>query len=159
MLNVLDEFTHESLAIRVARKLKAIDVIDVLSDLFILRGMPGHIRSDNGPEFVAQTVQAWLQRSVRRLPTSHQAALGRTDTSRVLTHACATNYSMAKSSTRCARLKSSSRAGGATTTRSDRINRLVTNRQHLRCSYQPLLRGRLRYAGWLRRPSWRNEPH
>ena len=35
MLNVLDEFTHESLAIRVARKLKAIDVIDVLSDLFI----------------------------------------------------------------------------------------------------------------------------
>jgi putative transposase len=48
MLNVLDEFTHECLAIRVARKLKAIDVIDVLSDLFILRGIPGHIRSDNG---------------------------------------------------------------------------------------------------------------
>jgi hypothetical protein len=53
MLNVLDEFTHECLAIRVARKLKAIDVIDVLSDLFILRGIPVHIRSDNGPEFVA----------------------------------------------------------------------------------------------------------
>ena len=48
MLNVIDEFTHECLAIRVARKLKAIDVIDVLSDLFILRGIPGHIRSDNG---------------------------------------------------------------------------------------------------------------
>src|SRR5262245_46637626 len=48
MLNVLDEFTHECLAIRVARKLKAIDVIDVLSDLFILRGIPAHIRSDNG---------------------------------------------------------------------------------------------------------------
>jgi transposase InsO family protein len=60
MLNVIDEFTHECLAIRVGRKLKAIDVIDVLSDLFILRGMPGHIRSDNGPEFVAQTVQAWI---------------------------------------------------------------------------------------------------
>jgi hypothetical protein len=42
MLNVLDEFTHECLAIRVARKLKAIDVIDVLSDLFILRGIPAH---------------------------------------------------------------------------------------------------------------------
>ena len=54
MLNVLDEFTHECLAIRVARRLKAIDVIDVLSDLFILRGIPGHIRSDNGPEFVAE---------------------------------------------------------------------------------------------------------
>ena len=60
MLNVIDEYTHECLAIRVARKLKAIDVIDVLSDLFILRGVPGHIRSDNGPEFVAKAVQAWI---------------------------------------------------------------------------------------------------
>ena len=60
MLNVLDEFTHECLAIRVARKLKAIDVIDVLSDLFILRGIPVHIRSDNGPEFVAKAVQGWI---------------------------------------------------------------------------------------------------
>jgi hypothetical protein len=47
MLNVIDECTHECLAIRVNRKLKAVDVIDVLSDLFILRGVPGHIRSDN----------------------------------------------------------------------------------------------------------------
>ena len=60
MLNVVDEFTHECLAIRVARKLKATDVIDVLSDLFILRGVPGHVRSDNGPEFVAKAVQAWI---------------------------------------------------------------------------------------------------
>jgi len=61
MLNVVDEFTHECLAIRVARKLKATDVIDVLSDLFILRGVPSHIRSDNGPEFVAQAVQDWIR--------------------------------------------------------------------------------------------------
>ena len=47
MLNVLDEFTRECLAIRVGRRLKAADVIDVLSDLFILRGVPAHIRSDN----------------------------------------------------------------------------------------------------------------
>ena len=60
MLNVIDEFTRECLAIRVARKLKAIDVIEVLSDLFILRGVPGHIRSDNGPEFVAKAVQEWI---------------------------------------------------------------------------------------------------
>ena len=60
MLNVIDEFTHECLAIRVDRKLKAIDVIDVLSDLFILHGVPGHIRSDNGPEFVAKAVQQWI---------------------------------------------------------------------------------------------------
>ena len=47
MLNIIDEFTHECLAIRVSRRLKSIDVIDVLSDLFILRGVPGHVRSDN----------------------------------------------------------------------------------------------------------------
>ena len=60
MLNVLDEFTRECLAIRVARKLNSVDVIDVLSDLFILRGVPGHVRSDNGPEFVAKAVRAWI---------------------------------------------------------------------------------------------------
>jgi transposase InsO family protein len=60
MLNVIDEFTHECLSIRVNRKLKAVDVIDVLSDPFILRGVPGHIRSDNGPEFVAKAVQEWI---------------------------------------------------------------------------------------------------
>ena len=60
MLNIVDEFTHECLAIRIARKLKSTDVIDVLSDLFILRGVPGHVRSDNGPEFVAKAVQEWI---------------------------------------------------------------------------------------------------
>ena len=60
MLNVLDEFTRESLAIRVRRKLSSIDVIDVLTNLFILRGIPGYIRSDNGPEFVAEAVRWWI---------------------------------------------------------------------------------------------------
>ena len=60
MLNVIDEFTHECIAIRVSRRLESVDVIDVLSDLFILRGVPGHVRSDNGPEFVAKAVQEWI---------------------------------------------------------------------------------------------------
>ncbi len=60
MLNVVDEFTRECLAIRVGRKLKAADVIDVLADLFITRGTPGHIRSDNGPEFAAVAVRGWI---------------------------------------------------------------------------------------------------
>jgi putative transposase len=60
MLNLIDEFTHECLAIRVDRKLKSTDVIDVLSDQFILRGVPEHIRSDNGAEFVAKAVQDWI---------------------------------------------------------------------------------------------------
>jgi len=60
MLNVIDEFTHECLGIQVARKLKAIDLSDVPSALFILRGVPSQIRSDNGPEFVAKAVQEWI---------------------------------------------------------------------------------------------------
>ena len=60
MLNVIDEFTRECLAIRVSRRLNSTDVIDVLSDLFILRGIPGHIRSDNGPEFIAKSVRQWI---------------------------------------------------------------------------------------------------
>ena len=60
MLNIVDEFTHECLAIRIDRKLKSTDVIDVLSDLFILRGVPEHIRSDNGPEFIATALREWI---------------------------------------------------------------------------------------------------
>jgi putative transposase len=60
MLNVIDEFTRECLAIRVGRKLNSVDVVDLLSDLFILRGVPGHVRSDNGPEFIAKAVRAWI---------------------------------------------------------------------------------------------------
>ena len=61
MLNILDEFTHECLAIRIDRKLNSTAVIDVLSDLFILRGVPQYVRSDNGPEFVAKAVQDWIK--------------------------------------------------------------------------------------------------
>ena len=60
MLNVVDEFTRECLCIRVGRKLKAADVVDVLADLFITRGTPGYIRSDNGPEFAAVAVKGWI---------------------------------------------------------------------------------------------------
>jgi transposase InsO family protein len=60
MLNVVDEFTRECLAIRVGRQLRAADAIDLLSDLFILRGIPGHVRSDNGPEFAATVVKGWI---------------------------------------------------------------------------------------------------
>jgi len=60
MLCIIDEFTRESHAIRVARQLKSTDVIDVLCDLFILRGVPAHIRSDNGPEFVAVALREWI---------------------------------------------------------------------------------------------------
>ncbi|UWQ35335.1 IS3 family transposase (plasmid) [Leisingera sp. M527] len=60
-LNIIDEYSRECLAIRVDRKLNSGNVIDALSDLFILRGVPSFIRSDNGPEFVAQAVQDWIK--------------------------------------------------------------------------------------------------
>ncbi len=60
MLNLIDEFTRECLAIRIDRRPRSTDVVDVLSDQFILRGVPDHIRSDNGPEFVAKAVREWI---------------------------------------------------------------------------------------------------
>ena len=55
------EDSRECLAIRVDRKLNSGNVIDALSDLFILRGVPSFIRSDNGPEFIAQAVRGWIK--------------------------------------------------------------------------------------------------
>jgi putative transposase len=63
MLVVLDEFTRECLAIEVDRCFTAADVVGVLQYLFAVRGVPEHIRSDNGPEFVAKAVVRWLERA------------------------------------------------------------------------------------------------
>jgi IS30 family transposase len=60
MLCVIDEFTRETLAIRVARKLNSADVIDVLADQFLAPGTLAHIRSDQGPELIAEAVRAWI---------------------------------------------------------------------------------------------------
>lgn len=62
MLTVLDEYSRECLAIKVARSLKAADVIEALLDLFVLRGLPDYIRSDNGSEFTADLVKTWLNK-------------------------------------------------------------------------------------------------
>ena len=62
ILTILDEYTRECLRIVVERQIRSQDVIDVLSELFLLRGIPEHIRSDNGPEFTAKAVRDWLTR-------------------------------------------------------------------------------------------------
>jgi putative transposase len=62
MLNVIDEYTRECLSIDVSRRLTSEDVLERLSDLFVRRGVPEHIRSDNGPEFTARRVRSWLGR-------------------------------------------------------------------------------------------------
>jgi putative transposase len=60
-LTMIDEYTRESLALEVGRRMRADDVIDVLAELFQLRGVPAHIRSDNGPEFIAAAIRRWLE--------------------------------------------------------------------------------------------------
>lgn len=60
MLTIIDEYTRESLCIKVARSITAEDVIQQLTDLFIRMGVPEHVRSDNAPEFTAKAIRKWL---------------------------------------------------------------------------------------------------
>ncbi len=60
ILNIMDEYTRESLCIKVARSITAEDVIHQLADLFVQKGVPEHIRSDNAPEFTAKAIRKWL---------------------------------------------------------------------------------------------------
>jgi putative transposase len=62
MLTILDEYTRECLAILVERRITSQDVIDQLFNLFVFRGIPEHVRSDNGPEFTAKAVRSWLNK-------------------------------------------------------------------------------------------------
>jgi len=62
ILSIIDEYTRECLHIVMARRLNSQDVINALFTLFIHRGVPGYIRSDNGPEFVAKAVRQLLGR-------------------------------------------------------------------------------------------------
>ena len=61
LLTLLDEYTRECLAIEVKRQMNHQDVLDQLAELFVHRGVPEFIRSDNGSEFTAQTVRKWLE--------------------------------------------------------------------------------------------------
>jgi putative transposase len=60
MLTMIDEYTRECLTIRVARRLASYEVIEALADVMTFRGAPEHIRSDNGPEFLAEDLRKWL---------------------------------------------------------------------------------------------------
>lgn len=62
ILNVIDEFSRESLAVKVKRHLGHEQVQECLTDLFCERGVPVHLRSDNGPEFIANALRAWLNK-------------------------------------------------------------------------------------------------
>jgi transposase InsO family protein len=62
-LSIVDEFTRECLVLEVARSIRAEDVIDVVRELFLIRGRPEHLRGDNGPEFIAAELRRWLDRA------------------------------------------------------------------------------------------------
>ena len=62
ILNIIDEYSRECLSILVKRRITSQDVIDQLFELFIFRGIPEHIRSDNGSEFTAKVIRRWLSR-------------------------------------------------------------------------------------------------
>ena len=121
MRNIIDEFSRECLAIRIDRKLKSTDVIDVLADLFTLRGVPGYVRSDNGAEFIATAVQDWI--AAVGAKTAYQEAPGRMAIAKASTRSFAMNCSTAKFSTRWRKRGSSSKAGDNIITRSGLIHR------------------------------------
>ncbi len=111
-------------------------MIDVLSDLFILRGIPAHIRSDNGPEFVAKAVQDWI------------AAVG-AKTAYIERGSPWENGYIESFN---ARLRDELLNGEIFYT----LPQSDISHQHQRCSCPHSPRGRLRYADRLRRPRWRN---
>ena len=62
MLTVLDEYTREALCVAVKSRMGHAEVLDALYPLFLKRGKPTYLRSDNGPEFIARDLQAWLRK-------------------------------------------------------------------------------------------------
>ena len=105
-LNIIDEFTKEALVIRVKRRLNSTDVVDALTDLFILRGPPRFIKSDNGAEFIAEKVRTWIAAVGARPLSSNPIHLGRMGIVRASTPGFGMNSSTARSFTPCAKPRS-----------------------------------------------------
>jgi putative transposase len=77
ILNILDEYMRECLASVVARGIRSQDVLLILAELFLTRGIPTHIRSDNGPEFIASKLRQWLKCASGGRSISSQGLPGR----------------------------------------------------------------------------------
>ena len=151
---MLDDFTRECLSIRVARKLRSTDVIDVPSDLFILRGVPEHIRSDNGPEFVAKAVQDWIAAVGAKTAYIEPGSPWENGYIESFNAASGMSCLTARFSTRSPKPGSSWKAGAAFTIHCALMDHWATGPQPQRSSFRSP-RGRLRYPNRLRRPRWR----
>jgi hypothetical protein len=129
ILTVIDEYSRECLALHVARKLTAEDLIEVMERLVAERGAPAHMRSDNGSEFIARILQKWLaERQVKTLYID-PGSPWQTGMSRASTVACATNASTGNSCSAWPRTASSSRITGGTTTTNGPTAALAIARQ------------------------------
>lgn len=62
-LSIVDEYNRECLCLKVSRRMTSRDIVEVMRGLFVAHGVPEHIRSDNGPEFIAKALREWLERS------------------------------------------------------------------------------------------------
>jgi len=100
ILNILDEYPRECLASHVARQIRAQDVILLLGDLFLKHGCPTHIRSDNGPEFIAKHLRSWLTRLGIGPLYIEPGHPGRMATANRSMGRCGISYSMGSCSTR-----------------------------------------------------------
>ena len=85
MLNLIDEHTRECLMIRPERRWSQAKVIEALADVMVMKGVPEHLRSDNGPEFVARDLRKWLADTGAKTLTSNRDVHGRTATARAST--------------------------------------------------------------------------
>lgn len=103
MLTMIDELTRECLAIDVSRRLTSEDVLEQLSDLFIHRGPPEYIRSNNRPEFTAHPVGNCLDNVGVKLCSLNQAVRGRTVLSNHSTENSAMSCSRSSCLTLCGR--------------------------------------------------------
>ncbi len=90
---IIDEFTRRCITLDVSRGFKSTDIIDRLSELFVMYGMPEHIRSDNGPEFIAKAIRDWLSKLGVKTLYIEPGSPWRTASPRASTVDCATNFS------------------------------------------------------------------
>ncbi len=127
LLNIIDEYTRECLNIRIGRHLKTEDVQECLTELFCSRGIPRHIRSDNGAEFTAKSIRAWLNELGANTlfiepgsPSRRTSGrCGRMAISRASTASYVTSCSTGRSFTPWRKPRSSSKAGEESTIGSD----------------------------------------
>ena len=91
LLTLIDEYTRKCLAIRVARRLNSYDLIETLADLMLLYGIPEHIRSDNGPEFIAERLRKWLSAVGAKTLYIEPGSPGRMGTVKASTASCKMN--------------------------------------------------------------------